>query len=108
MSFAYPFGAFNATTEAVAKSCGYNNARTVADGPETVPPANAFATRAMPDIQVTAASGPAVTVAQMEGWVRAAEKAGSEAVSVIPQPMNTPSQAAAAMTSSTGPSPGHP
>jgi len=62
VSFAYPFGAFNATTEAVAKLCEYNNARTVADGPETVPPANAFATRAMPDIQVTAASGPAVTV----------------------------------------------
>ena len=55
-SFAYPFGSFDSTSEAVVHYCGYNSARTVAGvklkGPafgETVPPVDAYATRTPPN-----------------------------------------------------------
>ena len=56
-SFAYPFGSWNSTSEAVAHYCGYNSARTVSGvtkkhaGPfgETLPPADAYATRTPPN-----------------------------------------------------------
>jgi peptidoglycan/xylan/chitin deacetylase (PgdA/CDA1 family) len=56
-SFAYPFGSWDTTSEAVAHYCGYNSARTVSGiskkpaGPfgETVPPADAYATRTPPN-----------------------------------------------------------
>jgi peptidoglycan/xylan/chitin deacetylase (PgdA/CDA1 family) len=50
-SFAYPFGSFDATSEAVVHYCGYNSGRGVAGvrktGPfgETIPPADPYATR---------------------------------------------------------------
>jgi hypothetical protein len=50
-SFAYPFGSFDSTSEAVVHYCGYNSGRGVAGisktGPfgETIPPADAYATR---------------------------------------------------------------
>ncbi|HEV2450507.1 MAG TPA: polysaccharide deacetylase family protein [Streptosporangiaceae bacterium] len=54
-SFAYPFGSFDATAEAVVHYCGYNSGRGVAGislkGPfgETIPPASAYATRTPPN-----------------------------------------------------------
>jgi peptidoglycan/xylan/chitin deacetylase (PgdA/CDA1 family) len=54
-SFAYPFGSFDATSEAVVHYCGYNSGRGVAgiskSGPfgETIPPADAYATRTPPN-----------------------------------------------------------
>jgi hypothetical protein len=54
-SFAYPFGSFDGTSEAVVRYCGYNSGRGVAGiskrGPfgETIPPANAYATRTPPN-----------------------------------------------------------
>lgn len=56
-SFAYPFGSWNTTSEAVVHYCGYNSARTVSgvtkrhSGPfgETLPPADAYATRTPPN-----------------------------------------------------------
>ena len=54
-SFAYPFGSFDSTSEAVVRYCGYNSGRGVAgiskSGPfgETIPPANAYATRTPPN-----------------------------------------------------------
>jgi peptidoglycan/xylan/chitin deacetylase (PgdA/CDA1 family) len=54
-SFAYPFGSFDATSEAVVHYCGYNSGRGVAGvrktGPfgETIPPADAYATRTPPN-----------------------------------------------------------
>ncbi len=54
-SFAYPFGSFDSTSEAVARYCGYNSGRGVAgvskNGPfgETIPPADAYATRTPPN-----------------------------------------------------------
>lgn len=56
-SFAYPFGSWDTTSEAVVHYCGYNSARTVSGvtkkhaGPfgETIPPADAYATRTPPN-----------------------------------------------------------
>src|SRR5439155_23492115 len=54
-SFAYPFGSFDATSEAVVHYCGYNSGRGVAGvrktGPfgETIPPMDAYATRTPPN-----------------------------------------------------------
>lgn len=49
-SFAYPFGFHDEESRQVVKDCGYNNARTVADGPEGIPPGNPFTLKAMPYI----------------------------------------------------------
>jgi peptidoglycan/xylan/chitin deacetylase (PgdA/CDA1 family) len=54
-SFAYPFGSFDATSEAVVHYCGYNSGRGVSGISksralgETIPPANAYATRTPPN-----------------------------------------------------------
>ena len=54
-SFAYPFGSFDSTSEAVVRYCGYNSGRGVTGvsktGPfgETIPPADAYATRTPPN-----------------------------------------------------------
>jgi peptidoglycan/xylan/chitin deacetylase (PgdA/CDA1 family) len=54
-SFAYPFGSFDATSEAVVHYCGYNSGRGVSgiskSGPfgETIPPADPYATRTPPN-----------------------------------------------------------
>ena len=49
-SFAYPFGYYDEAAKQAVKECGYNNARIVADGPESIPPADPFALKAMPYI----------------------------------------------------------
>jgi peptidoglycan/xylan/chitin deacetylase (PgdA/CDA1 family) len=49
-SFAYPYGFHDEESRQMVKECGYNNARTVADGPEVVPPAGPYLLRAMPYI----------------------------------------------------------
>jgi peptidoglycan/xylan/chitin deacetylase (PgdA/CDA1 family) len=69
-SFAYPFGNYNATTQAAVKQCGYNSARTVSGGPETIPPANAYALRAYTNIKSS------TSLATMEGYVSGVENAG--------------------------------
>jgi len=54
-SFAYPFGSFDSTSEAVVHYCGYNSGRGVSGvsktGPfgETIPPLDAYATRTPPN-----------------------------------------------------------
>jgi peptidoglycan/xylan/chitin deacetylase (PgdA/CDA1 family) len=57
-SFAYPFGSYDATSEAIVASCGYDSARTVSGVSihvgkdklgETVPPADPYATRTPPN-----------------------------------------------------------
>jgi peptidoglycan/xylan/chitin deacetylase (PgdA/CDA1 family) len=50
ISFAYPFGHYNEAAKKTVEACGYNNARIVIDGPETIPPGDPFALRAMPYI----------------------------------------------------------
>ncbi|MEP6527389.1 MAG: chitobiase/beta-hexosaminidase C-terminal domain-containing protein, partial [Nocardioidaceae bacterium] len=64
ISFAYPFGAFDATAKSIVKNCGYGNARTAGSlspaGPtyaETLPPSDFLALRAYaPSSQVTLAN----------------------------------------------------
>ncbi|MGN6793141.1 MAG: polysaccharide deacetylase family protein [Streptosporangiaceae bacterium] len=72
-SFAYPFGSFDGTSEAVVRYCGYNSARTVsgisksrATG-ETIPPADAYATRTPPNPKK------ATKVSTLESFVLSAE-----------------------------------
>jgi hypothetical protein len=72
-SFAYPFGAFDATSEAVVHYCGYNSGRGVAGvrktGPfgETIPPADAYATRTPPNPKTS------TKLSTLELYVRNAE-----------------------------------
>ncbi len=47
-SFAYPYGHYDAESKQVVMDCGYNNARGVVDGPDTVVPGDAFVLQAMP------------------------------------------------------------
>jgi peptidoglycan/xylan/chitin deacetylase (PgdA/CDA1 family) len=83
MSFAYPFGSFDATAEQVVKSCSYTTARrtggldTAGDGAgpvyaETIPPADAYATRTVTN---TAGSLP-ITLTRLESSVNAAAQHG--------------------------------
>jgi peptidoglycan/xylan/chitin deacetylase (PgdA/CDA1 family) len=72
-SFAYPFGSFDSTSEAVVHYCGYNSGRGVTGvsktGPfgETVPPADAYATRTPPNPKR------ATKLSTLESYVRNAE-----------------------------------
>jgi peptidoglycan/xylan/chitin deacetylase (PgdA/CDA1 family) len=49
-SFAYPFGGYDAESKQMVIECGFNNARIVTDGPDTVPPGDVYALQAMPYI----------------------------------------------------------
>jgi peptidoglycan/xylan/chitin deacetylase (PgdA/CDA1 family) len=49
-SFAYPFGHYDDEARQAVASCGYNSARGVTDGPDSVPPVDAYVLRAMPYI----------------------------------------------------------
>ena len=49
-SFAYPFGHYDEEAKQTVIDCGYANARGVSGGPETIPPADKYALRAMPYI----------------------------------------------------------
>jgi peptidoglycan/xylan/chitin deacetylase (PgdA/CDA1 family) len=72
-SFAYPFGSFDSTSEAVARYCGYNSGRGVAgvskSGPfgETIPPADPYATRTPPNPKKS------TKLATLESFVLSAE-----------------------------------
>jgi len=76
-SFAYPFGSFSSTDETqVVQYCGDNSGRGVSGVndktvfAESIPPANAFATRTPADPKQ------GTTVATIEGYVTAAEQNG--------------------------------
>jgi peptidoglycan/xylan/chitin deacetylase (PgdA/CDA1 family) len=72
-SFAYPFGSFDSTSEAVVRYCGYHSGRGVAGisktGPfgETIPPADAYATRTPPNPKTS------TTLSTLESYVLRAE-----------------------------------
>jgi peptidoglycan/xylan/chitin deacetylase (PgdA/CDA1 family) len=75
-SFAYPYGSFDAGSEAVVQACGYNSGRGVSGVndtkvfAETIPPLDPYATRTPPDPKQ------GTTVATIEGYVIAAEQHG--------------------------------
>jgi peptidoglycan/xylan/chitin deacetylase (PgdA/CDA1 family) len=84
VSFAYPYGDYNPTVEAIPKSCGYLSGRGVGelDCPgcpitETIPPANAFVVRTPQDIQVN------TTLANMQSYVTKVEQSGGGWVNII-------------------------
>ncbi|HTC81700.1 MAG TPA: polysaccharide deacetylase family protein [Acidimicrobiia bacterium] len=45
VSFAYPYGEYDATTEQVVRQCGYASGRAAWGGTETIPPADRYAVR---------------------------------------------------------------
>lgn len=57
-SLAYPYGSYNATAQTVASGCGFTNARTVADGPEAIPPAVPMATASYSAVQIAEPANP--------------------------------------------------
>lgn len=82
-SFAYPYGSFDAGTEQVVADCGYNSGRGVSGVndhkvfAETIPPADAYATRTPPNPKQ------GTTVATIEGYVTAAEQHGGGWVQLV-------------------------
>jgi len=82
-SFAYPFGAFDDGTEAVVAACGYNSGRGVSGVDdtktfaETIPPADAYATRTPPNPKQ------GTTLATIESYVTAAEANGGGWVQLV-------------------------
>jgi hypothetical protein len=83
VSFAYPFGSFDASTEQIVAACGYNSGRGVSgvDGrrvfAETIPPADAYATRTPANVK----SG--MTLATIEEMVTGAEQHGGGWVQIV-------------------------
>jgi peptidoglycan/xylan/chitin deacetylase (PgdA/CDA1 family) len=83
VSFAYPFGSFDATSEQVVAACGYNSGRGVSGVDdrqvfaETIPPADAYATRTPPNVK----SG--TTLATVESFVTGAEQNGGGWVQIV-------------------------
>jgi len=82
-AFAYPFGSFDSGTQQVVSDCGYNSGRGVSGVDdrktfaETIPPANAYATRTPPNPKQ------GTTVATIEGYVTAAEQNGGGWVQLV-------------------------
>ena len=83
MSFAYPFGSFDAGSKAVVQACGYNSGRGVSGVDdrkafaETIPPVDAYATRTPPNPKQ------GTTLATIEGYVTAAETHGGGLVQLV-------------------------
>lgn len=83
VSFAYPFGAFDADSETIVSACGYNSGRGVSGVndrrvfAESIPPADAYATRTPPNPKQ------GTTLATIEGYVTAAESNGGGWVQLV-------------------------
>ena len=82
-SFAYPFGSFDAGSEAIVQACGYNSGRGVSGVndtrvfAETIPPLDPYATRTPPNPKQ------GTTVATIESYVTAAEQHGGGWVQLV-------------------------
>ena len=76
VSFAYPFGSFDAGSEAVVQACGYNSGRGVSGVDdrktfgETIPPLDSYATRTPPNPKQ------GTTLKTLQSYVLAAEQNG--------------------------------
>jgi len=83
VSFAYPFGSFDAGSEAVVQACGYNSGRGVSGVTdrkvfaETIPPLDAYATRTPPNPKQ------GTTLATIKGYVTAARTHGGGWVQLV-------------------------
>ena len=88
LSFAYPFGAYDAAAESIVQGCGYTSGRAAGGidvagdgaGPayaETIPPKDVLATRTMYNAATgTPPNVPPLSLASMEGTVTAASQHG--------------------------------
>jgi cytochrome c5 len=82
-AFAYPFGAIDSGAEHVVADCGYNSGRGVSGVDdrrtfaETIPPVDAYATRAPPNPKQN------TTLATIESYVTAAEQDGGGWVQLV-------------------------
>jgi len=82
-SFAYPFGSFDADSEGIVQTCGYNSGRGVSGVTdrkvfaEAIPPLDAYATRTPPNPKQR------TTLATIEGYVTAAETHGGGWVQLV-------------------------
>jgi len=76
-SFAYPFGSYDSAAKQVVADCGYNSARTVSGGTETIPPLDAYATRTPPNPKQ------GTTLATIESYVTQAEQSGGGWVELV-------------------------
>jgi peptidoglycan/xylan/chitin deacetylase (PgdA/CDA1 family) len=83
VSFAYPFGSFNARAKGVVASCGYTSGRGVSGVTdrkvfaETIPPLDPYATRTPPNPKQ------GTTLATIESYVTAAEDNGGGWVQLV-------------------------
>src|SRR5581483_8385722 len=50
ISFAYPYGDYTPTTEAIVKQCGFASGRGASGGAETIPPADRYAMRTLDNV----------------------------------------------------------
>jgi peptidoglycan/xylan/chitin deacetylase (PgdA/CDA1 family) len=73
-SFAYPYGAYNASVEKIVSDCGYNSARTtsqfVPPPAETIPPQDPYG------IRVAGAAGSGISLSTLESYVTRVEQNG--------------------------------
>lgn len=74
---AYPYGERDAATERIAVDCGYDSARGVGGGAETLPPADPMATRTPDNVRDT------TTLADLQAVVTRAEAAGGGWVQIV-------------------------
>jgi peptidoglycan/xylan/chitin deacetylase (PgdA/CDA1 family) len=72
VSFAYPFGNYDAAVHDMVKECGYAGARTIAGGPQPLPLPDPYAVRAMPYIVRD------TDVAKMQRYVNQARGEGGQ------------------------------
>jgi hypothetical protein len=93
VSFAYPFGAFNPAVEQIVRGCGYSSARgitglwnscTSCQYSETVPPADAFATRSAGSVNKD------TPLSELQGFVTQAEQHGGGWVQIVFHQICTP------------------
>jgi peptidoglycan/xylan/chitin deacetylase (PgdA/CDA1 family) len=83
VSFAYPFGSFDADSKAIVQDCGYNSGRGVSGVDdkktfaETIPPLDPYATRTPPNPKQ------GTTLKTIESYVTAAEQNGGGWVQLV-------------------------
>jgi peptidoglycan/xylan/chitin deacetylase (PgdA/CDA1 family) len=69
ISFAYPFGGYEADTKQVVQECGYRSARIILGGPDSFPAGDPYALKAMPYIVTDTRLGKMERYVRDDGWV---------------------------------------